>query len=206
MCLNAFRPAWLLPEAEAERQRRAGGQREGGRRAVTQAEGSQQTSFPQGTRHSGTNPPPPCSPTPQWQCIDGLHMTTEARLIQCTGPHPRHHPWPPESALSHSFIISALLRCRGLFFFVFVYVFRCPRCHHSMDLGVLVLFLAVCKEEWSELWSICSNDSRQLLPLWHIIANYFYLFSFVFIWLMEKFEVKGKTSGVTRHPATTTNL
>lgn len=56
-----------------------------------------------------------CSPTAQWQRRDNSTWpTTEASLVQCTGSVPRHATTPdPESALSHSLSIPALLRHQG---------------------------------------------------------------------------------------------
>lgn len=126
--------ARLLPEAEAERRGRAESQRENGWRAVTQAGGPKHTPFPQRTRHSGTNPPPPAPPNHSGTAEAAVHNgCSKACPVHWICPTPR--PLTPETQHCHTHL--AFLHCydtRTLF----VCVFLRPSCHPFTDLEVLL--------------------------------------------------------------------
>ena len=211
--------ARLLPEAEEERRGRAGcereGERDGGRRAVTQAEGPQQAdTFSTGDPTLRDQPTPPCSPAPpQWHCIDSSawRWSLTQRLLgffQCTGSVPRHDPWPltpdpPESALSHSPSVPALSRRQGLP----PSCIRCPRVVppqiSELSFSGLVLKLREKKRRANFDWFVPRISGRVFAPLRRTSANPspVYLFN-----SYGKFWKTLKTSRVTRHPKATANV
>lgn len=130
-CLTPFcipllsRPARLLPETEAARRGPAASEWESGRRAVTQAEGPQQTPFPQGTRHSGTNPSLPAPQQHSGSAETAPHdrPLKQALFSALDLSHATPRPLTPKSQHCHTHL--AFLHCcdiRALF----VHVVHCP--------------------------------------------------------------------------------
>lgn len=128
-------PARLLPEAEAERRRRAGGKRESGRRAVTQAEGPPADTFSTGDPTLRDQPTFPCSPVPQWHREDSSAWS-KACSVHWICPTPP--PLTPKSQHCHTHL--AFLHCCDIRA-SFVHVSRRPPCRIFTDLWALV-FLA----------------------------------------------------------------
>lgn len=187
-CLIAFcisllsLAARLLPEAEAERRGRAGGKRESGWRTVTQAEGPQQTPFPQGTRHSGTNASLPAPQQHSGTAETAPHDRTlkQALFSALDLSHATPRPLTPKSQHCHTHL--AFLHCCDIWA-LFVYVFHCPHCRTFTALWALV-FEATGRSSGDFFWPFENKKNRASsdwsvprilghnLPLRQVLANH----------------------------------
>lgn len=208
-------PAWIFPKAKEKRRGWAGGQWQSGRRAITQAEGPQQTPFPQGTRHSGTNPPHPtcshrCSGT-AYTAPHDHYCWRKAFSVHWIFPAPQ--PLTPNNQHCHTHL--AFLHCCDIRAF-FVYVFHWPGCHLFRDLGALtalvsgrssggfsVRFLQKNRATFSRS---VSRFSGHYLHLRQMLASHSFVFSWCVGYLFNSYGKvhEKKTSRVFSHPKATT--